>query len=212
MDREMKILSLQLKIPMNNYFLKGERCILQPLDLESMPAIANQIAQWINDEVVTYFMFTGQKPLTREQVIVNIKKDLDAGNIVFLVCDSKSKKLIGYAGLYDINPVARKAEFRILIGEKTFWGKGYGTEITELLTYYGFDRLNLHRIYLGYTVANKAAQRTYEKAGYKHEGIQKDDIYRNSIYYDTARMAILRKDYYEKYYKAHVKKFKPSIS
>ena len=194
------------------YFLKGEYCLLQPLQIDFTGDTSKLIAQWINDELVTYHMFTGQKPMNQDQVATLFKHDLEAGNIVFLICDKKSKKPIGYAGLYDFNWVARKAEFRILIGEKAFWGKGCGTEVTEMLTFYGFDRLNLNRIYLGYTMANKAAQRTYEKAGYKHEGIQKDDIYRNSTYYDTARMAILRKDYYEKYYKAHVKKFKPSIS
>ena len=96
----------------------------------------------------------------------------------------------------------------MLIGEKDFWGGGYGTEITELITYYGFDRLNLNRIYLGYTADNKAAGKVYQKAGYVFEGTLKKDIYRNSKYYDSIRMAILRKDYYEKFYKLHSERFK----
>ncbi len=191
----------------NNIFLRGEKCMLQPLEFDDAGNVVSLISQWMNDDVVTHFMFTGQKPLEKEQITAMMKKDMDEGNVVFIISDIKSRKLLGYGGLYSINPVARKAEFRILIGDKNFWGKGYGTEITELITYYGFDRLNLHRIYLGYTVENKGAGKAYEKAGYKHEGVLKEDIYRNSRYYDTVRMAILRKDYYGTFYESHKKRF-----
>ena len=194
-----------------NYFLQGKISALQPLQIDFMGEVSKQVAQWVNDEAVTYYMFTGQKPMNQDQVATWFKKDLESGNLIFLIYDKKTKKPIGYAGLYDFNWIARKAEFRILIGEKAFWGKGYGTEVTELLTFYGFDRLNLNRIYLGYTSANKGALKAYEKSGFTHEGILKEDIYRNSAYYDTVRMAILRGDYYKKFYKVHVKRFKPSL-
>lgn len=193
----------------STYFLKGEHCLLEPLQMDFTGEVSKLITRWVNDEMVTYYMFTGQKPMNQDQVATLFKHDLEVGNIVFLIVDKKSKKPIGYAGLYDFNWIARKAEFRILIGEKAFWGKGYGTQVTEMVTFYGFDRLNLNRIFLGYTAANKGAGKAYEKAGYKHEGVLKDDIYRNSTSYDTVRMAILRKEYYEKYYKNHIKRFKP---
>lgn len=192
-----------------NYFLKGEKIFLRPIEIEELQEIARLITKWVNDEIVTYFMFTGQKPQNSAAIVADFKKQLEAqNNIIFLVVDIKTQKAIGYAGLYEIHPTARKAEFRILIGEKDFWGKGYGTEVTELVTYYGFDRLNLNRIYLGYTAKNKNSGRVYEKAGYTYEGTLKEDIYRNSKYYDSIRMAILRKDYYHKFYKSHSERFK----
>ncbi len=153
-------------------------------------------------------MFTGQRPKTEEQVVdimaVNLKSE---ENTVFVVCDIKSGKPIGLVGLYEIDGTARKAEMRIIIGDKNYWGKGYGTELTELITFYGFDRLNLNRVYLGVTSENAGACKAYEKAGYVYEGTLKDDIYRNSSYYDSIRMAILREDYYKKYYPKHKKRF-----
>lgn len=190
------------------FFLKGQKISLRPIEIEELPQLSKLIAKWVNDGIVTYYMFTGQKPQNSEQIAQDFKKQLDAGNnVIFLVVDFETEKPIGYAGLYEINSTARKAEFRVLIGEKDFWGKGLGTEITELLTFYGFDRLNLNRIYLGFTADNKGASRAYEKAGYVHEGILKQDIYRNSQYYDSVRMAILRNDYYKDKYKEHQKKF-----
>lgn len=190
------------------HFLQGEKIYLRPIEIEELPQITSFLEKWVNDGIVTYYMFTGQRPLNKGQVVEVFKEQIESKeNIVFLIVDIKTEKPIGYAGLYEINETARKAELRILIGEKEFWGKGYGTETTELINYYGFDRLNLNRIYLGYTAANKGAGRAYEKAGYVYEGTLKEDNYRNSQYYDSARMAILRKDYYKKFYQLHSKKF-----
>lgn len=196
---------------MSDYlFLQSENITLKQIEPKDLKELSKKISKWINDGVVTYYMFTGQKPRNSEQISNDFKKLLETDhNVIFLIADKKTGESIGYAGLYEINPSSRKAEFRILIGEKNFWGKGLGTEITELITYYGFDRLNLHRIYLGFTADNQAAKRAYEKAGYKHEGTLKDDIYRNSRFYDSARMAILRDDYYKKFYKKHEKRFSP---
>lgn len=168
------------------------------------------LAKWLNNELVTYFMVYGQKPSSQEEVAQEMQKQISSPeNVVFLVVDRQTGKPIGFTGLYSIQPTALKAEFRILIGEKDFWGKGYGTEITKLVTFYGFDRLNLNRIWLGYIKENKAAGRAYEKAGYIEEGISKEDLYRNSRYYDGVRMAILRKDYYQHYFQDHLKRFRP---
>lgn len=190
------------------YFLKSENIILKPIEVKELPKIAGFIEKWSNDPIVTYYLFTGQRPKNKKQITENLKKELESGNnVVFLIVDIETENPIGYVGLYDINSTVRKAEFRILIGEKDFWGRGYGTQITELVTFYGFDRLNLNRIYLGYTSSNERAGRAYEKAGYVYEGTLKEDLYRNSTYYDSTRMAVLRKDYCRKFYKSYLKKY-----
>ncbi len=190
------------------YFLKGKKVELRAIGKEDIPLIT----RWLNDEIVTYFMIYGQKPTSQEQVAEWIQKEhLDSPeNTVFMAVELKTKKPIGFTGLYGIHQTAHRAEFRILIGEKDFWGKGYGTEVTELVTFYGLDRLNLNRIYLGFVAENKAVVRTYVKAGYSYEGVSREEVYRNSRYYDGYRMAILRKDYYKKYYPNNSKRFKSS--
>jgi len=191
------------------YFLRGQKILLRPIEIEELNKLASLIEKWVNDGLVTYFMFTGQKPMNAQQIVLDFKKQLDQDqDVIFLAVHKKTKKPRGYAGLYEINQTARKAELRILIGEKDFWGKGCGSEIVKILTYYGFDRLNLNRIYLGFTADNKGAAKAYEKSGYFYEGTLKEDIYRNSRYYDSLRMAILRKDYYKKFHKLYSELFK----
>lgn len=185
-------------------FLKGKLVTLRPVEEGDISAIA----KWLNDEEVTYYMFYGQFPMSISRTTKMIKEQVESpNNVVLIIEDKKTNSPIGFGGLYDIHLTARKAELRVLIGEKDYWGKGYGTETVELLTFYGFDRLHLNKVWLGVTDENKAAVRAYEKVGYKVEGILRQDIYRNSRYYNSIRMSILREEYYPKLYEKHKTKF-----
>lgn len=187
------------------HFLRSELVGLRSAEEADAPVVLS----WMSDEVVTYYMFTGQRPMTPFQAAEELRRQTDSGsNTVFMVEDLKTRRLVGIAGLYDIHATARKAEFRILLGEKECWNKGYGTEVTELLTFYGFDRLNLHRIWLGVTAENRGGVRAYQKAGYREEGRLREDLYRNSRYYDSIRMSILRSEYYPDLYKKHAQRFR----
>jgi RimJ/RimL family protein N-acetyltransferase len=104
---------------------------------------------------------------------------------------------VGVVGLHNINPITHAAEFRVLIGDKSYWGQGYGTEATRLMLAYGFDLLNLHKIFLGVNSAHGAAVRAYEKAGFVREGELRDEIFRNGRYYNAIRMSILEAEYRE---------------
>lgn len=188
-------------------FLVGDRVTLRPVDEGDL----SLFARWMNDGEVTYYMFTGQRPATRAQIGEEVRRQVESPvNTVFTVEERPSGLAIGVAGLYDIHPTARKAEFRVLIGEKRCWNKGYGTEVTELLTFYGFDRLNLNRVWLGVIDENAGAVRAYQKAGFRVEGRLREELYRNSRYYDSIRLSILRSEYYPALHQAHAGRFRIS--
>lgn len=182
---------------MSNLFLQGKYTAIRPFQADDL----DFVYRWFNDQEATRYMFTGQKPQTREQIAAQLTNDTQSPvATVFVALEKETGTPIGLVGLYEIHSTARKAEMRIILGAENIRGKGYGTELVRMITFYGFDRLNLHRIYLGFTSENEAARRAYEKAGYKYEGELKEDIYRNSRYYDSIRMAMLRDEYYEKLY------------
>lgn len=187
------------------HFLESERIFLRAVS----PEDACHFERWFNEPEVTLYLNYGQLPTNEEEIFEMISEQKRRGDILFIVVDKKTKEAIGLTGLHDINSRARKAEYRVFIGEKKYWGKGLGTEITELVTFYGFDRLNLNRIYLGFTADNEKAGKAYEKSGYVKEGILKQDLYRNGRYYDSIKMAVLREDYLKKFYKDHFRRFSP---
>lgn len=186
-------------------FLRGSGVALRPVRPTDIPLLA----RWVNDEAVTYFMFTGQRPLTEAQIAEEVQRaGGSSANAVFTVVERAMGRAIGTAGLYDIHPTALKAEFRILLGDKSCWNKGYGTEVTELLTFYGFDRLNLNKVWLGVIADSHAAHRAYVKAGFREEGRLRQELYRNSRYYDAVRMSVLRSEYYPDMHREHARRFR----
>ena len=89
-------------------------------------------------------------------------------------------KLSGVIGLVIQKDVYKKsAEIGYWIGEP-FWGNGIATKAVELITEYGFDKLDLNRIYTGVFEYNIASMKVLEKNGFDKEGIFKNAVFKNN--------------------------------
>lgn len=104
-------------------------------------------------------------------------------------------RLIGNCGFFEIDHRTHSAEVGIMIGDKTCWNKGYGTETMRLLLDIGFGTLNLNRIYLRVDRLNAGGIRAYEKAGFVHEGAFRQGTYREGCYEDMLFMSVLRSEW-----------------
>jgi len=104
-------------------------------------------------------------------------------------------QMIGGCGFFKLDTRNRSAEFGIMIGDKNYWNKGYGTEAVRLLVQHGFNTLNLNRIYLRVLENNPRAIRSYEKVGFIHEGRQRQAEYKDGHYLDLMVMSILKDDH-----------------
>jgi RimJ/RimL family protein N-acetyltransferase len=175
-------------------FIEGEKIYLRGLEKRDL---TGRMFQWANDSEVTYYMFMGSMPNTTEQLEKEYEQILTSTrDVVFAIIDKESDAHIGNVGLYSIQWIARSAELRIIIGEKGFWNRRYGTEATQLTVDYGFSKLNLNSIYLGVNAEHSGAIKAYENVRFVREGTMRQYIYRNSRYYDAIRMSILREEYY----------------
>jgi diamine N-acetyltransferase len=104
-------------------------------------------------------------------------------------------RMIGNCSYMNIGWTDRSAEVGIFIGDKTCWNKGYGTEVMRLLLRYGFETMNLNRIFLRVDEANLGGVRAYEKAGFVLEGRFRQAAYRNGGYHDVLFMSVLRSEW-----------------
>ena len=104
-------------------------------------------------------------------------------------------KLIGGVGLWGISWTHAEAWLGISIGERDYWGRGYGTEATRLILQYGFVELNLRRISLGLHAYNERARKSYEKVGFVMEGRMRGEGWRDGVHYDSLWMGILREEW-----------------
>jgi len=176
---------------MQNPFIVGDRIYLRAVDVDDV----DNFVTWLNDEEVRqYLSMTSPFNKTREKEFVDgLYKD--DNNIILGIVLKENDNLVGNIGLHKISRTHRNAELGIFIGDKSCWSKGYGTEALKLVIKYGFNQLNLHRIYLDVFDFNTRAMRTYEKAGFKKEGIYREQYYRNGKYCDVFFMGILKSEW-----------------
>ncbi|MFN8045662.1 MAG: GNAT family protein [Dermatophilaceae bacterium] len=101
--------------------------------------------------------------------------------------------LVGEIVLNERDASARACNLRILVGAAGR-GRGLGTEAVRLLTAYGLDVLELHRISLEVHAFNARARHVYEKVGFVHEGTLRQALSFDGDWVDTHVMAILAGD------------------
>ncbi len=100
-------------------------------------------------------------------------------------------RLIGSTTFSNLDPDNGSVLFHISIGEPDAWGRGYGTEATELMLWLAFERIGLHRVALSVFGFNERAIRGYEKAGFRIEGRHREAIVRDGQRWDELTMGVL---------------------
>ena len=176
---------------MKNPFLIGEKIYLRALERGD----AAVFLPWVNDyDVRRTLIFHRPMNLVQEEEFID-RAAQSQQDVVFAIALKKDDRLIGNTALHRVMNRNRSAGFGILIGDKAEWNKGYGTEATRLVVGYGFDTLNLNRIWLHVYDDNPGGKRAYEKAGFKIEGVLRQENYRDGRYWDTIVMGILREEW-----------------
>jgi len=177
---------------MNNPFIYGENIYLRAIERDDLQRCLN----WANDPEITQFLAIGRYPfnmLKEEEWLNNISKSTE--HVVFAVCLKKNDVHIGNCGLHGINYIDSYATCGILIGEKEYWGKGFGSEAIQLLVDYVFNILNLNRIELSFYDFNERARKCYSKMGFKEEGKLRKRRFRRGRYCDEIMMGLLREEW-----------------
>jgi len=156
--------------------------------------------KWVNDdEVAENLMFTMPFSRFEEEQWYNAMMEKPPSEHIFVIevkdQDDLNYKAIGTCQFHDINWRHRTGEVGIMIGEKSCWDQGYGTETMRLLLDHGFATLNLHRIWLQVYAKNKRGIRAYEKAGFIHEGTFRQADYQHGRYHDIHLMSVLKDEW-----------------
>lgn len=112
-----------------------------------------------------------------------------------LVCAiTHEGELMGCIGLR-IDAMHNRAEMGYWIG-KPFWGQGYTSEAAQRLVAYGFDTLQLNRVYATCLSHNVASARVMQKAGMTYEGRLREHIVKWGVAHDLDCYGITRADYF----------------
>lgn len=167
---------------------------LAALDPERDPAV---IAPWFSDsEYLRLLDSDPARPQTAKQVKADMEKRAERDTAFpFAIRTLESDQLIGFVSLWAGNGSNAEGWVGIGLGERAYWGKGYGTDAMRLLLRYAFHELNLERVSLEAFAYNARAIRSYEKAGFRHEGLQRAAMRREGKRLDVVSMGILRTEW-----------------
>lgn len=172
-------------------FLKGKRVALRPILKQDVP----QLLLWMNDQEVTQYLsaYLPMLEADEEEWFANLSKRKQTDLIFAIVVNDGT--CIGTMGLHQISWKDRVATTGAFIGDKAYWGKGYGTEAKMLLLDYAFNTLNLRKICASVLAFNKRSYAYQLKCGYKEEGRKLRQRYRKGKYWDEIFMAVFKRDW-----------------
>lgn len=113
----------------------------------------------------------------------------------FEIYSHEEDVLIGIAYVARISEYNHHALVGITIGDRDYWGRGYGRESLDLLLSYCFDELDLHRVSAATFEYNTAWRDLVEGMGFTKEGTAREYLYRDGRYWDKEKYALLEHEY-----------------
>ena len=160
----------------------------------------DSIMKWINDEEVTQFLGGGMlsypvSSIAESNYIEKFGRSESPTEKTFAIETLAGSRLIGALGLHAIDWINRHSGLGIMIGDKQHWGRGYGTDAMRVLMRLAFDKLNLHRLWLHVYDFNARAIASYERCGFKREGVLREHRNFRGKFHDTIVMGILESEY-----------------
>jgi RimJ/RimL family protein N-acetyltransferase len=162
---------------------------------------ANRAAfqRWYADEEIAKMLRHDQRPLNQLQsrsYFDSIMLPASAQGHAWGIHERAGGRLIGSAALTDFEGFShRSAYFRILIGEKLWWGHGYGREATELTVREGFERLGLDEVKLEVFSTNQRAVRAYLHVGFRQSGEHREWVGRERFELHVLEMSLYRGEF-----------------
>lgn len=151
--------------------------------------------RWVNDPEVSRYLGALRFPMTHAQEEAwcagRSEPKTPETNVVAAIIDKKDGTHLGSIGLHNISWTSRCAVTGALIGDKRYWGKGYGSHAKLLLLKYAFDDLGLHSIESRVFSFNGRSARYNLKCGYREVGRLKDHTWADGRYHDELIMQTL---------------------
>jgi RimJ/RimL family protein N-acetyltransferase len=168
--------------------LEGRLVTLRRHRPENLPAVV----RWYRDPELARLTRYQTRPMSREEVERFFQaRLLSPDSIAYAIHDGSTDRLVGLTTFSALDADNGSVLFHITIGERDAWGRGLGTEATELMLEHAFERLGLHRVGLSVFSFNERAIRAYEKAGFRIEGRLREAIHRDGRYWDEVQMGAL---------------------
>ena len=172
--------------------LRGKKVLLRAIERDDLP----RLVEFANDlEVYAFSGYHAWRPQSEASREIDFDKKVEQQSDDALFAIEVDGVVIGDCGLTHVHNDHRHCMLGISIGNKDYWGKGYGEDVMTVLLDYAFDNLNMHRVHLGVFSTNPRARRLYTKLGFVDEGTDRESVFKDGRYIDNVRMSILDREW-----------------
>jgi RimJ/RimL family protein N-acetyltransferase len=145
--------------------IRGEKVVIREKRLED---VADDYA-WRTDEELAHLDATRPITMSYDEFLRHSREELVYGGSYSkrLAIDTLDGLHIGNCMFYDIDAKRGQAELGIMIGDRSYWSKGYGSDSVEILLTHIFTTTPLTRIYLHTLDWNHRARRSFARSGFR---------------------------------------------
>ena len=179
---------MSAKKSLGNYTVQkvlGKKIILRVLEKRDL----KRSLVWLKDPSVNMYLsqnfrdYDEKRELKWFEFVLSSKND-----IVFAIEDIETKLHIGNCALHKIDWEKDSCELGIMIGDKDYWNRGYGSDVIKSIINFSMTGLKLKNIVLSVYSYNKRAIKVYKKCGFKLIHTQIKDHFYNGRLWDTLIM------------------------
>ncbi len=170
--------------------IEGKRVKIRAIERRDL----EKTLSWANDPEIAYYtnyIF----PISMEMEIKWYERILNESTRRTFIIENKEGVVIGLTAILNIDWQNRKAELSMLIGEKEYWGQGYGRESVRTMLNHIFNIMGINKVYGRIIDYNQGALKMDLGAGYSQEGYIKDDIYLQGEFHDRYLVGITRSEF-----------------
>ena len=177
--------------------LEGDRIILRPLEEGDSETLYENVKEY----EMARWMINVPHPYPENGAIEFIKttqEKMNEGLAYELAIESKeTSEVIGVMSLLKVDNKHRNAELGYWVA-KEHRSEGIATEAASIILAFGFEVLNLERIYSKCFVDNKPSEKVFEKIGMQYEGTFRHEVLKEDRFIDTKYYSILRQEWLKK--------------
>ena len=135
--------------------------------------VTDDYVGWLNDPEVNQYLETRFVTHTLEDVRRYVGDQSRATDTIFLAIIRQSDgRHIGNLRIGAIDRHHRSATIALMIGERSAWGQGLGSDAIAAATHHAFTALGLDKLTARVYATNLGSIRAFEKAGWRREGLQ----------------------------------------
>ena len=154
---------------------------------------AERMLEWVREPSVARNIGLRSEP-SFERTVEWIEKSKSSDD-VFAFAILVGGAHVGNVILDRVDRLVSSARFSIYIGDSEKRGSGIGRTATVRVCQFGFDKLSLNKIWLTVHARNFRGINSYTKAGFRLEGIMRDEFLLGDERLDALYMGLLKREF-----------------